>query len=56
MLAYSEAIARTTAEALDAPTSVTEGEELALADVARELAIERGESWGALMRELKAAS
>ena len=56
LLAYSEAIARTTAEALDAPTSVTEGEEFALADIARELGIERGESWGALMRELRAAS
>jgi len=41
---------------LDAPTSVTEGEEFALTDIARELGIERGESWGALMRELKAAS
>ena len=56
LLAYAEAIARTTAEALDAPTSVTEGEELALADIARELGIEQGESWGALVRELKAAS
>ncbi len=56
LLAYAEAIARTTAEALDAPTSVTEGEEQALADIARELGIEQGESWGALVRELRAAS
>ena len=56
LLAYAEAIARTTAEALDAPTSVTESEELALADIARELGIEHGESWGALVRELKAIS
>jgi len=56
LLAYAEAIARTTAEALDAPASVTEGEELALADIARELGIEQGQSWGALLRELKVAS
>jgi hypothetical protein len=54
LLAYAEAIARTTAEALDAPTSVTEGEEWALAEIAHELGIEQGESWGALVRELKA--
>jgi hypothetical protein len=56
LLAFAEAIARTTAEALDAPTSITEGEELALADIANELGIDQGESWGALVRELKAAS
>ena len=55
LLAHAEAIARTTAEALDAPTSVTESEELALADIARELGVNDGESWGALLRELKAA-
>lgn len=53
LLAYSEAIARTTAEAMDAPTAVTEAEERALADVARELGVDDGESWGALLRELQ---
>ncbi len=56
LLAYAEAIARTTAVALDAPTSVTEAEELALADIASELGIEDGKSWGALVRELRVAS
>jgi hypothetical protein len=56
LLAHAEAIARTTAEALDAPTSVTPSEEQALADIARELGIDDGESWGALVRELRAAS
>jgi hypothetical protein len=56
LLAYSEAIARTTAAAMDAPTSVTEAEEDALADVAAALGVEDGESWGALLKELEAAS
>jgi len=55
LLAYAEAIARTTAEAMDAPTSVTESEERALADIARELGVSDGASWGALVRELEAA-
>jgi hypothetical protein len=56
LLAHAEAIARTTAEAMDAPCSVTESEERALADIARELDIDDGESWGALLRELEAAN
>ena len=56
LLAYSEAIARTTAEALDAPASVTPAEEQALADIAAELGIEDGKSWGTLIRELGVAS
>jgi hypothetical protein len=56
LLAHAEAIARTTAEAMDAPSSVTEREERALADIARELGIKDGKSWGALVQELKAAS
>lgn len=55
LLAYSEAIARTTAEALDAPGSVTPAEEQALADIAAELGIVDGKSWGNLIRELAAA-
>lgn len=53
LLAFAEAIARTTAQAMDAPTSVTPGEELALAQIARELGVDDGESWGALIRELQ---
>lgn len=56
LLAFSEAIARTTARAMDAPTSVTPAEERALADIARELGVDEGESWAALIRELEAAS
>jgi hypothetical protein len=56
LLAFSEAIARTTATAMDAPTSVTAAEERALADIARELGVDDGESWAALIRELEAAS
>jgi hypothetical protein len=55
LLAHAEAIARTSAEAMDAPTAVTPEEELALADVARELGVDDGESWGALVRELQPA-
>ena len=56
LLAFSEAIARTTAEAMDAPTAVTPAEELALAEIARELQVDNGESWAALLRELQAPS
>jgi hypothetical protein len=52
LLAHAEAIARTTALAMDAPTSVTPEEEAALLEIARELGVEEGESWAALMREL----
>ena len=52
--AHAEAIARTTAEAMDVPTSVTAEEERALAEIARELDVDEGESWGALVRELQA--
>ena len=56
LLAYSEAIARTTAAAMDAPSAVTPGEESALAEIARELRVDDGESWAALLRELEAPS
>jgi len=56
LLAYSEAIARTTARAMDAPDSVTAAEERALRDIARELGVDDGESWAALIRELDTAS
>jgi hypothetical protein len=53
LLAFSEAIARTTAEAMDAPSAVTAAEESALVEIARELRVDNGESWAALLRELQ---
>lgn len=53
LLAYSEAIARTTALAMDAPTAVTASEERALADIARVLGVEDGVSWATLLRQLE---
>jgi len=53
LLAHAEAIARTTAAAMDAPSSVTANEEQALADIARELGVDDGESWARLLRELE---
>jgi hypothetical protein len=53
LLACSEAIARTTAQAMDMPTSVTPAEERALEDIARELGVDDGESWARLVRELE---
>jgi uncharacterized tellurite resistance protein B-like protein len=53
LLAFAEAIARTTAEAMDAPTAVDPTEEQALRDIARELRIDDGKSWAALLRELQ---
>lgn len=56
LLAYSEAIARTTAQAMDAPGAVTPGEEEALAEIARELEVDDGVSWAALLRELQGSN
>jgi hypothetical protein len=53
LLAHAEAIARTSAAAMDAPTAIDEEEEQALAHIARELCIDDGKSWAALMRELQ---
>lgn len=53
LLMYAERIARSTADALDQPTSVTAEEEDALVEIARELHIDRGESWSELLRELQ---
>jgi hypothetical protein len=55
LLAHAEAIARTTAAAMDAPTSVNESEEGALAEIARELGVDDGKTWASLVRELDAA-
>jgi hypothetical protein len=53
LLAHAEAIARTTASAMDAPTSVRPEEEQALSDIAEELGVQRGESWAQLLQELE---
>lgn len=49
-------VRRLLARAMDAPESVTEAEERALRDIARELGVDDGESWAALIRELEAPS
>lgn len=52
LIAYAEGVARSTAEALDQPNAVSEEQERALQDIATELHIDHGESWGRLLREL----
>jgi len=52
LLAYAEGIARSSPGALDAPSSVTPAEEVALAEIARELHIDHGKSWAKLLAEL----
>lgn len=52
LLSYAEAIARSTAGALDAPWAVTPAEEAALGEIARALGIDNGVSWATLLREL----
>ena len=53
LLSYAEAIARSTARALDQPESVSGAAESALDEIARELHIDHGESWAKLLAELK---
>lgn len=52
LLSYAEGVARSTAEALDQPSAVTPDEDEALEEIARELHIDHGESWGKLLKEL----
>ncbi len=52
LLSYAEGIARTTAEALDRPEAVTNAADTALEEIAKELHIEHGKSWGKLLKEL----
>jgi hypothetical protein len=56
LLAYAEALARTTAETMEAPILVTQGEAQALVDIANEFGVIDGQSWGALVRELRTAN
>jgi hypothetical protein len=53
LLSYAEGIARSTAKALDEPTSVTPSEDNALEEIAHELHIDHGESWAKLLKELR---
>lgn len=52
VLSYAEAIARSTAVALDEPAAVSDAADRALVEIARELHIDHGESWGQLLKEL----
>jgi len=56
LLAHAEAIARTTAQAMDQPNGAKPAEEAALAEIARELQIDDGKSWAKLVRELRGDS
>ena len=53
LLSYAEGVARSTAQALDQPTSVTPEEERALDEIAQALHIDHGRSWAALLSELR---
>ena len=52
LLSYAEAIARSTAKALDQPAAVSTRADAALEEIARELHIDHGESWAKLLAEL----
>jgi tellurite resistance protein len=52
LLSYAEGVARTTADALDQPASVTPEEEKALEELAQALHIDHGQSWAKLLRDL----
>lgn len=52
LLSYAEALARSTAKALDQPQAVSPVADEALAHIARELHIDHGESWAQLLEEL----
>lgn len=54
LLTHAESIARATATALDAPTSVTPEEESALRDIAEALHVDNGSSWRRLLDDLDA--
>jgi hypothetical protein len=53
LLSYAEGVARSTAVALDQPSTVSPAEEAALEEIARELGIDHGESWAKLLNELR---
>jgi hypothetical protein len=53
LLSYAEAVGRSTARALDHPDGISHRSDEALEEVARELHIDHGESWGQLLDELR---
>jgi hypothetical protein len=53
LVSYAEAIARSTATALDQPTAVSPAERAALEQIARELHVDHGMSWARLLEELR---
>lgn len=53
LLSYAEAIARSTATALDQPSAVTESEERALVEIARLLHVDHGASWAKVLADLR---
>lgn len=52
LLDHAEAVGRTTAKALEHPERMSHDADEALEEVARELHIDHGESWGKLLQEL----
>jgi hypothetical protein len=56
LVSYAEGIARSTAIALDQPEAVSPAADRAIEEIARELHIDHGESWGRLLGELQQAS
>ena len=52
LLSHCEAIARTTANAMDQANAVSPEEEAALHEIAKELHVDNGESWAELLKEL----
>lgn len=52
LLAHAERVARSTGDLLDQPSAVTQDEDRALHEVARELHVDHGLSWGALLDSL----
>lgn len=56
LVSYAEGIARSTALALDQPEAVSPAADRAIDQIARELHIDHGESWGRLLGELRQAS
>jgi hypothetical protein len=55
-VSYAEGIARSTAIALDQPEAVSPAADRAIDEIARELHIDHGESWGKLLSELQQAT
>jgi hypothetical protein len=53
LLSYAEAIARSTADALDQPSAVTAAEEAALREIARLLRVDHGASWAKVLADLR---